>query len=293
MIVGRVFSKQLVLLAGIAVIMGGAPAALAQEELVRFAGELVEDQGGWTDEQFDGWIDQIVEGVNGRDKPENGRLDERLSLKLDWMEASCGIDLVQRKKLQLAGRHDIKRFLDELREMKREYRRIKSDPIQFGKMQTRLAEIQTSSAADLFGENSFLSKMMHTTLSPEQAAAYAKATEESNSFARRAAIARAVEYCDLAIGLNDDQRRRLTELFTAETRPLKRNESSEISLEFTIFMQVPKLSQKKLKAIFDEEQWVVMAALLKQLEQNIHDQALPGLTAVELRALWAELGNPP
>lgn len=291
MIPGRVFFKQLVLIAGIAVTSVVAPAALAQEEVVPPADELVEEQGVWTIEQFDGWIDQIVEGVNGRDKPENGRLDERLNLKLDWMRASCWINEVQRKKLKLAGRRDIKRFLDELREMKREFRQIKSDPIQFGKMQSRLAEIQTSSAADLFGANSFLSKMMHTTLSPEQAAAYAKATEESKSFARRVAIARAVEYCDLAIGLNDDQRRRLTELFTAETRSLKRNESSEISLEFTIFMQVPKLSQKKLKAIFDEEQWVVMVALLKQLEQSMNDQALPGLTAAELRALWAELKN--
>ena len=37
-----------------------------------------------------------------------------------------------------------------------------------------------------------------------------------------------------------------------------------------MILQVPKLSRQKLKAIFDEEQWVVMAALLKQLEQGMN-----------------------
>ena len=86
------------------------------------------------------------------------------TLKLDWIQASCGISEDQKKKLQIAGRRDIKRFLDEMREMKRQYRQIKADPIQFAKLQQRLAEIQTSSAADLFGEASFLSKMLQRTL---------------------------------------------------------------------------------------------------------------------------------
>ena len=109
--------------------------------------------------------------------------------------------------------------------MKRRYRQIKADPIQFAKMQKRLAEIQTSSAADLFGEASFLSKMLQRTLSDEQSAAYARAVEESRAFAHRAAVEQAVQFCDLAIGLNDDQRRRLTELFVNETRQMKRKES--------------------------------------------------------------------
>ena len=70
--------------------------------------------------------------------------------------------------------------------MKRQYRQIKSDPIQFAKMQQRLAEIQTSSAAELFGEASFLSKMLHRTLSDAQAALYARALEESRAFGHRA-----------------------------------------------------------------------------------------------------------
>ncbi len=158
-------------------------------------------QGVWTDEQFDAWVDQIVSGINDQDSAERGLLHERLEFKLDWIEATCKISDAQKKKLQVAGRGDIKRFLDELREIKRRFRRIKSDPLEFAKLQQRLGEIQTSSGADLFGEASFLSKMLQKTLSGDQAAAYARAMAESTAFLRRAAIAQAVQICDVAIGL--------------------------------------------------------------------------------------------
>jgi hypothetical protein len=39
------------------------------------------------------------------------------------------------------------------------------------------------------------------------------------------------------------------------------------------------LSRGKLKAIFDAEQWKVMAALLKQLEQGVNAGALGAIRA--------------
>ena len=82
--------------------------------------------------------------------------------------------------------------------------------------------------------------------------AYAKGIEESRAFEHRAAVEQAVQFCDLAIGLNDEQRRRLTELFLNETRQMKRKESSELSLQFMMVLQTAKLSREKLKPIFDE-----------------------------------------
>jgi hypothetical protein len=262
--------RRLTLIAVILAHSAGASISLAQEANAPEAGEPVVQQGAWTDDQFYGWVDQIVNGINDRDVPVNGRLDERLSIKLDWIQASCGISEEQKKKLQIAGRRDIKRFLDEMREMKRQYRQVKANPIQFAKLQKRLAEIQTSSAADSFGEASFLSKMLKRTLSDAQNVAYAKAVEESRAFEHRAAVEHAVQFCDLAIGLTNDQRRRLTELFVNETRQMKRKESSELSLQFLMVLQTAKLSRDKLKAIFDAAQWEVMSALLKELQQEVN-----------------------
>ena len=89
---------------------------------------------------------------------------------------SCRISEDQKKKLQIAGRGDIKRFLDEMREMKRRYRQIKADPQSSSpRCSSSSREIQTSSAADLFGESSLLSKML-TRRSRRATAAYAKAS---------------------------------------------------------------------------------------------------------------------
>jgi hypothetical protein len=60
---------------------------------------------------------------------------------------------------------------------------------------------------------------------------------------------------------------------------MKRKESSELSLQFMMVVQTAKLSRGKLKAIFDAEQWKVMAALLKQLEQGVNAGALGAIRA--------------
>jgi hypothetical protein len=262
--------RNLVGLAAFLVISLRASALRAQEGNARVAAEPVDQQGAWTERQFDDWVDQIVSGINIRDTPEGGRLDERLRLKLDWIQASCGISEEQKKKLLIAGRRDIKHFLDELRETKRQYRDIKADPIEFAKVQKRLAEIQTSSAEELFGEASFLSKMLDRTLSETQRVAYRRAVEESQVFAYRAAVAQAVQFCDLAIGLRDEQRRRLSELFMGEARRVTKRESSELSLQFLMVLRTAKLPREKLRTIFDKQQWEVMSALLKQLEQGVN-----------------------
>jgi hypothetical protein len=260
----------LVGLAAFMAILLRASALRAQEANARGAAEPVVQQGAWTDRQFDDWIDQIVSGINNRDTPVGGQLDERLLLKLDWIQASCGISEEQKKKLLIAGRRDIKRFLDELRATKRQYRQIKADPIEFARVEKRLAEIQTSSAEELFGEASFLSKMLDRTLSETQRMAYRKAVEESQVFAHRAAVEQAVQFCDMAIGLTADQRRRLIELFMDEAPRVSRKDTSELSLQFLMLLQTAKLSREKLRTIFDKQQWEVMSALLKQLEKGVN-----------------------
>ncbi len=92
--------------------------------------------------------------------------------------------------------------------------------------------------------------------------------EESRVFAHRAAVEQAVQFCDLAIGLSERQRSRLTELFLQETRPTPKQESSGLSLQFTMILQTATLSREKLKPIFEERQWHVVSALLKQLEEG-------------------------
>ena len=67
--------------------------------------------------------------------------------------------------------------------------------------------------------------------------------EESRAFSHRAAVLQAVQFCDAAVGLKDEQRRWLTELFVLETRQMKRDLSSEFPLQFLMVLKTAKLSR--------------------------------------------------
>jgi hypothetical protein len=259
--------RLLVTIAIVQAMSGIAPFVKAQERDAAEAADLVIERE-LTDDEFESSVDQVIDAVHNRNSPEGGRLDERLTLKLDWIQAACKISEAQKKKLQIAGRGDIKRFVDEVHALKRQYRQVKADPAELGKVQARLAELQASARADLFGDSSLFLKMLKNTLSAEQAGAYARAVDESRAFAHQAAASQAVQVCDMAVGLNDEQRRRLTGLFELETRQMERKAPTELTRQLLIILETSKLSRAKLKAIFDDRQWIVMSALLKQLEDG-------------------------
>ena len=206
--------------------------------------------------------------INDQDHPERGRLNEELTLKLDWIEAACKTSEDQRKKLQIAGRGDIKRFFDEMRELKRRYRQGKGDAGETARVQQRLAVLRPSFGAEILGDSSLLAKTVSRTLSQEQAAAIKKAEEESRVFAYRAAVEQAVQFCDVAIGLKGEQRGKLTELFAIQARQMKRDEKAGLSLPYSMVVETARLSRAKLKAILDEPQWHMMTAIIKRLESG-------------------------
>ncbi len=60
-------------------------------------------------------------------------------------------------------------------------------------------------------------------------------------------------------------------MFELETGQMKRDEeTSELPAQFVMLLNTAKLSRPKLKAIFDKRQWVVMSALIKQLEEGVN-----------------------
>jgi hypothetical protein len=87
--------KRLTLIAVVLALSGSARISRGQEVDARDAPGPDAQQGAWTDQQFDASIDEIVKDVNDRDTLENGRLDERLSIKLDWIQVSSGISEAQ------------------------------------------------------------------------------------------------------------------------------------------------------------------------------------------------------
>ena len=70
----------------------------------------------------------------------------------------------QKKKLELAGRHDVKRFFDRVEEAKAEYRRVKGDWNQIGNRIFELQRTQNQPHASSSARASMLAKTLKKTL---------------------------------------------------------------------------------------------------------------------------------
>src|SRR5207248_5630599 len=98
------------------------------------------------------------------------RLDSLLTLHVDDLERTCGLTPVQKKKLLLAGRGDIKRFFDRVEELRKKFDKVKNDQNAFAQIWQEIQPLQATFNAGLFGEESIFAKALKTTLSPEQTA---------------------------------------------------------------------------------------------------------------------------
>ena len=94
------------------------------------------------------------------------KLDSFLSLNVEDLERTCGLTPVQKKKLLLAGRGDIKRFFDRVEDLRKKFDKVKNDQNQFGLMWQDIQALQAAFQAGVFGEESIFAKARQVDLEP-------------------------------------------------------------------------------------------------------------------------------
>lgn len=183
-------------------------------------------------------------------------LETCLTGRLDALDSTCHITAAQRKKLQVAGRGDIKRLMDRI------------DPIFNGsaKLNRDEADHLLGETRDLdrvlkvpFNAGSLFSKAMINTLTHEQFAENARALREKNSAWYVNAVTDAVRRLAKIADLSEAQAEKLSKLILTETSPPQKFGSADYSF---VMFRTSKLSETKLRQILDERQW---SALKSQL----------------------------
>ncbi len=83
----------------------------------------------------------ITPFIFGASKPEDFRkkLERALDQEIGILDRKYELTTIQKKKLRLAGGHDIKRFFDEVEELKAEYARSNGD---FNRVNQRVIRLQ-------------------------------------------------------------------------------------------------------------------------------------------------------
>jgi hypothetical protein len=222
------------------------------------------------DAQFDQW----VFGDPGNSRGGRSRLDSLLSLQVDEVGRTCHVSDLDRKKLLLAGRGDIKRFFDLVEEKRRKFDKVKTDQNKVGEIYRELLPLQLALNSGLFGDGSLYAKTLKRILSSQDEVRYQNLVQEKNEFRYKARVELGVAHLEQAVGFRDEQRRKLVDLILRETRPPARFGQYDYYL---VMYQTSQIPQEKIKPLFDEKQWQFLDRQLNQMRGMQHFLRQQGL----------------
>jgi hypothetical protein len=212
----------------------------------------------WTDENFEQWVFQN----HGNAFAGRKRFLTLLELQADEADRVCGLSEVQKKKLQLAGQGDIKRFFDRVDEVHKKFQLVKNDQNKFNQIWQDIQPLQTTIAAGIFDDSSIFRKTLRKTLTEEQAGRYDQVEQERRTYRYRAKVEFAVAMLDNGLPLTDEQRQKLVNLLVTETKPPKKFGPYDY---YVVMVQMGKLPEEKLKPLFDDLQWRMLRPQLNSM----------------------------
>ena len=207
--------------------------------------------------EFDHWASGGVPGINEvRD-----RYESALKSRVDRTVRLYGLSEAQKKKLQLAGRGDIKRLLDRVEDTRKKARMPARDADEFQAVVPDDRPLHLMPIGELFGEGSLFAKTLKTTVTKEQSSRYEMAALTRH----RTTLQWVLGTWDQTLALNSEQHRRLESLLIRETRPPKRFGEEDY---FGVLFQISRLPETTLKPLFSEDQWAKLCVQLLEAKRK-------------------------
>jgi hypothetical protein len=209
----------------------------------------------WPDEQFDQWV------FNGNAAAGRQRLDAMVALNIEDIERAGQLTEAQKKKMQLAGRGDVKRLFDGYESAKRKFRLLGNDVQKLQDVMPDVGPLQTALRGGSFLDNSILAKSLPHTLTAEQLGKYDMVVTERRALRHRANIEMAVMMLEDSAPLRDAQRQALITLLTTETKPPRKSASYDY---YVTIIQIGHVPEEKLKPLFTDPQWKAASRIINQ-----------------------------
>jgi hypothetical protein len=208
-------------------------------------------QQQWTD----GQLERLVFQQYGTASGARHQLDWQLAMQLIEIERPCKLTEEQKRKLQLAGRGDIKRFFDRYEEVKRKAEAREQDEQLVQEILEDINTLQMTLQTGVFGEDSLLVKSLPNTLTGDQFARYNAMAQERRASHHRQNIERAVAIfkrrfeilrLNRTIALPKDLRQELITLMTQETKPSRKPGPYDAQV---LLVQLAHVPEEKLKSL--------------------------------------------
>ncbi len=207
---------------------------------------------------FDSWVFQNLQNAQAA----KTQLDKLLGLQIDDVDRAGKLSEAQRKKMQLAGSGDIKRFFEKVEVVRKKFLLVRKDQQKFNEIWQDIQPLQLTMAAGLFDDGSLFHKTLRKTLTAEQATHYEQSQRDRRAFRYRAKVDLAVAMLENAMPLRDEQRKEFARLLMEQTRPPQKSGQYDY---YVIMWQASKLPEDKLKPLFDNAQWKVLNQQFTQM----------------------------
>ncbi len=186
------------------------------------------------------------------------RLDSLLTLQVESVERACELSDAQKKKLQLAGRGDVKRFFGGVEEMKKKFREVRRDQHRINQIWQDLQPLRTRFNSGIFDETSLFHKVLKRTLDSNQSVQYEQRERERRKFRYEAKVELAVAMLETGVPLRDVQRQKLVKLLLDDAEPPTKFGEYDY---YVVLYHAAKIPEETLKPIFDEAQWRALTQL--------------------------------
>ena len=180
-------------------------------------------------------------------------LEHVLSDRLVDLKDQCDLTEPQVKKLDLAGKGDIKRFADRMASLRRKIDDPAASEDDLHAVFSECDKLKVALDAGLFGEGSLLSKALARTLSPEQAVHREQTLAQRKLERYERLVWSAAKSLQGNMGLRDSQTEQLVHQILARTRPPKKfGQVFEFAL---VLFQLSRIPEDTIRPIFDDRQW--------------------------------------
>jgi hypothetical protein len=194
------------------------------------------------------------------------RLEMILAGRLERQREDCNLTEAQMAKLRLAGRGDIKRFLDRLDGIARILGDRQTNFDELRKAERELTEAANALENGFFREDSLFYKVLARQLNQEQFGDREKALTELNRRRYEKLVSQAVNTMQGILGLTDQQRAKLTDLLLGNTLPPRRfGKASDIAV---VLFQASKIPDELIRPVFSDAQWRTMSAWLSRYKNG-------------------------
>lgn len=222
-----------------------SPEAGAQERLIGL-------------DQFNGWIFSRMQN----EQKARDTFYSRIDLEIERLDLVASLTDDEKAKIRLAGKGDVKRFFDDVREARREFLELGNvNQNQMNEAYQLASALAQRINSGLFDNNSLLKKVAATAPDPEHAQRIRKRNQRRRKLQTEFAIKAYVAILGRTIPFTSDQRDQLVVLIGKNVDLAHPNGPYVTQL---ISYRLSELPDGELQELFDENQWNAFKNTLAQ-----------------------------